>query len=472
MELGYSDGDIAWLAPQCRTYQVWAAKIRGRSITQDVARLVAKFRPNHTHTGSPCDAADCPNQSEWQTGGLVPEEARERKLRLKVEELLLQDEARQQVASIKADAQFRSPDYRPSLSDDLTDQPESLPEIIEGLHRTGANAVIAVQYKAGKTTLVVNVVKALADGKPFLGQFPVHFEGRIALFNYELDELQMVEWLANIGIRNTDRITTVHLRGQRLPHIAERAQQWAVEFMLENNIKAWFIDPFARAFAGCGSENDNGEVGTFLDAVDLIKEQADVPDLWLTHHFGRKDHDQGQEHGRGATRLDDWLDVRWLLTRQHDHRFLKVEGRGVAQEETQLRWEPSGRLLLGAGSRKEHKRREEEVGLELTVRAVVAAVEKQPGMTTRGLQEALKGTSKTTVGQAVALAVEEGRVERRPGKANAFHHHPPRVVSDQGETRPGSPDAPLRRRCRPWRGSTNPGRRSYRTSERNLSQIA
>jgi RecA-family ATPase len=433
MEQGHTDNEIAWLAPLFRPYSAWVGKNHARSILGDVARQVPKFRPNHTHPGRPCDEAGCPNKPDWQSGGAMSDEARERKLRSKVDDLLLMDEARQQVAALKADAQFRSPEHRPSLTQDLTAQPDSLPETIEGLHRTGANAVIAAQYKAGKTTLVVNVLKALADGEPFLGRYPVDFEGRIAFFNYELDELQMVEWLASIGIRNTDRVTTVHLRGQRLPLIAERAQRWAVEFMLENDIKAWFVDPFARAFAGCGNENDNGEVGAFLDALDLIKEQADVPDLWLTHHFGRKDHNEGQEHGRGATRLDDWPDVRWLLTRQHDQRFLKVEGRGVDEEETQLRWEPTGKLTLGVGSRKEHKRQAEQFAAEFTIRQVVEVVKAQPGINTRGIQVSMRGVSKNKIGPAIAQAIEDGKIRVELGKNKAHLHYPPDASTDQGE---------------------------------------
>jgi AAA domain len=424
MTLGHSDGEVAYLAPQSAAYQAWASKNRSRSIPVDVARLVAKFRHLHEHVGQPCDVAGCPNPPEWMDPAMTIEEHRLRKVQQKVEELLILDEARQTVATIKADALFVPPLFRPSLVEDLVAQPEFPPETIVGLHRTGANAVIAAQYKAGKTTLVDNLIRALVDDEPFLGEYPVHFDGRVALFNYELDEGQMVEWLGNLGIRNPDRVTTVHLRGLRLPLIAERAQQWAIEFMLEHDIKTWILDPFARAFAGCGNENDNGEVGAFLDALDLVKHEAQVPDLWLTHHFGRKDHDQGQEHGRGATRLDDWPDVRWLLTRQHDDRFLKVHGRGVDVAETQLLWEPSGRLRLGGGTRQDSKRAAAELDLEFAVKRIVDAVRATPGASTRAIEQALKGTSKATVGQALRVAIESGEVVRRPGVRNAFQHFP------------------------------------------------
>ena len=138
-------------------------------------------------------------------------------LQSEVEQQRLRLQARRILAVEEADALFVAPLFRNSLTDDLAVLPARLPETIEGLHRKGANALVASRFKAGKTTLMGNVVKALADCEPFLGEYPVDFEGRIALFNYELDGDQMTEWLGKVGIVNTDRITTINLRGLELP---------------------------------------------------------------------------------------------------------------------------------------------------------------------------------------------------------------------------------------------------------------
>ena len=44
---------------------------------------------------------------------------------------------------------------------------------IEGIAPTNGRALLVAQYKAGKTTLVGNLIRALADGEPFLGHFDV-----------------------------------------------------------------------------------------------------------------------------------------------------------------------------------------------------------------------------------------------------------------------------------------------------------
>lgn len=343
-------------------------------------------------------------------------------LRKEVDQQRLRSEARRIIAAEEADAQFRAPPFRASLTEDLLAQPEDQPETIVGLHRKGANALLAAQFKVGKTTMIANVARSLADGEPFLGMFDVKFDGRIVILNYELNEGQMTEWLGLVGIRDTDRITVLNLRGLRLPLISEQFQDWMVETLIEYEVKAIILDPFARAFAGCGNENDNGEVSVFTDALDEIKQRANVPDLFLTHHFGRKEHEQGQEHGRGATRLDDWADSRWLLTRQGNQRFLRIEGRGIELPETGLDWDPSGRLLVGTGTRLEAKLEAKRSNLEKTTQRVISAVRAKPGLSTRGIQEALKGTSKATVGKGIKRAIESGQIITEPGPRNSVAH--------------------------------------------------
>ncbi len=271
----------------------------GRIAKSVYQRLAAHFNEAFAEPMT-LDELDKTARSIWQREG----DFQALDLFHEVEKQRRHNQARRIVAAEEADAQFKIPQFRASLADDLLAQPEHQPETIIGLHRTGANALLAAPYKAGKTTLIANLARSLADGEPFLGAYEMNFEGRVALLNYELNEGQMTEWLGSIDVRNTHRITVFNLRGLRIPLISERVRDWMVETFAEYEIKAVILDPFARAFAGCGNENDNTEVGVFTDALDEIKQRANVPDLFLTHHFGRKEHDPGDEHGRGASRLD------------------------------------------------------------------------------------------------------------------------------------------------------------------------
>ncbi len=66
-------------------------------------------------------------------------------------------------------------------------------------------------------------------------------------------------------------------------------------------------------------------------------------------HTGRAAMDVGSERARGATRLDDWADVRWLLTRgtgeDIDNRYFRATGRDVETDEGVLEYNPLTRGL-------------------------------------------------------------------------------------------------------------------------------
>ena len=248
---------------------------------------------------------------------------------------------------------------------------------------TGANVTLTAQYKAGKTTLINSLARSLADGTQFLNYFgkPDH-KGRVVIFNYEVSENQYRRWMNDVAIENTDKVTLVHLRGKRLPLIVQRVEDLVVSILKDLDAQTWILDPFARAFTGCGDENSNSDVGVFLDTLDVIKERAGVSNLVLPIHTGRAQ-ENGIDRARGATRLDDWADVRWLLKKTQDGRFFSADGRDVLQEEQQLTFDENTRSLTlgGADSYTAKKRNNEDVWMD--------AVTANPGLSTSDLSNIL-----------------------------------------------------------------------------------
>src|SRR5205807_2645857 len=100
----------------------------------------------------------------------------------------------------------------------------------------------------------------------------------------------------------------------------------------------WILDPVARAIVGWPgareTENSNTAVAEFLDTLDQLKFEGGVEDLFLAHHTGRAAQTPGAEHGRGATRWDDWPDVR------------KDAAITYANEQGMIDLVPSGKSLL------------------------------------------------------------------------------------------------------------------------------
>jgi hypothetical protein len=283
----------------------------------------------------------------------------------------------------EAASNYHTPIYVRSLSDELKLPIEEVKWTIKDVFPTGANVTLTAQYKAGKTTLINSLAKSLADGEKFLNYFdqPDH-KGRIVIFNYEVSENQYRRWMNDVAIESSDKITLVHLRGKRLPLIVPRVEDLVVGILKDLDAQTWILDPFARAFTGCGDENSNSDVGLFLDTLDVIKDRAGVSNLVLPIHTGRAQ-ENGVDRARGATRLDDWADVRWLLKKTQDGRFFSADGRDVLQEEQMLTFDETTRSLTlgGVDSRMAKKRGLEDMWID-----VVAA---NPGLSTSQLSDIL-----------------------------------------------------------------------------------
>lgn len=292
-------------------------------------------------------------------------------------------EAKRILDQEEAAKNYHEPIYVRTLSEELKLPIEEVKWTIKDVFPTGANVTLTAQYKAGKTTLINHLASSLADGKKFLNYFdePNH-PGRIVIFNYEVSENQYRRWMNDVAIENSDKITLVHLRGKRMPLTVPRVEDLVVSILKDLDATTWILDPFARAFTGSGDENSNSDVGVFLDTLDVIKERAGVSNLVLPIHTGRAQ-ENGIDRARGATRLDDWADVRWLLKKTNEGRFWSADGRDVLQEEQQVLFDPLTRSLTlsGTDSYTAKKKSNEDLWFEI--------VSANPGKTTSDLSTIL-----------------------------------------------------------------------------------
>lgn len=289
------------------------------------------------------------------------------------------------------------PDISWSLSDGLKNPPKPVPHLIgaadeEGRGLAGAkhNVLLTAQYKSGKTKFIMaNVASAVCDAHDFLDRFPVNVPDEGAVvghWNCEMDPDEMLDdYIRPVGIKNTDNLHVANLRGYRVDIRTPLGKQWAVDWLKTRNVRVWTIDSFARlARMANVSEKDNDEVMGLLMALDEIKVEAGVDVLFLITHTGRAEMEEGKERARGATAIDDWADARWIMVKVNNARTLRVEGRGVALDETTLIYdEPTGRSTMGFGGRA-------EIANDTGKDAVVKAVKDNPGMTKTELKSVLK----------------------------------------------------------------------------------
>jgi hypothetical protein len=330
--------------------------------------------------------------------------------------LRARDEAREALAAEKALRDFREPPSRLSVREELQLPDDPVTYAIDKVLPTGTNALLTAGYKTGKTTTVGDLAVAHADGSQFLGKFDVDPNpGRLAIFNYELSDSMYRRWLRELNVSHPERLAVLHLRGFRLPIIVKHVEDWTVRWLVEHEVTRWVVDPFARAFTGCGSENDNGEVGRFLDTLDVIKERAGVTELILPTHTGRMEHEVGEERARGATRLDDWADVRWMLNADDEgNRYFSATGRDVDEPEELLTYDETTRRYVKSGGDRKHVKTRTVEG------RVLAAIGERPGLNLTDVREAVGGHARSA-DKAVKALLGAHRIQlKKVGNTNTY----------------------------------------------------
>lgn len=323
------------------------------------------------------------------------------------------EEARRQLRAETAGDRFDLPKAGWTLKDELERPTEECVYRIEGMQTIGGNVLLVASYKAGKTVVTMNLARALADGEAFLGKFGVEpIAGRIAVFNYEITREMWNRWAAEMEIANPDRIVVAHLRGAGITPIwAAGYQDRVVEWMAQNEVKYWISDPTAMAWRGLiEGEGDNVGAGEFTAAIDAIKQRAEIPEALLTHHTGRYEQREDEERARGATRLEDWMDAGWYLTKDTAQRFVRASGRDVDQEPLALSYDRKTRRVSATGLTKEEAR--DQRGAEAVVDAMVKLAESgEERPATETVKQAMQGDHNKK-GAAIGAA-ERGRLIKR-----------------------------------------------------------
>lgn len=313
------------------------------------------------------------------------------------------------------------------LSSLLAEPDESASYRIDRLLPTGGRALLAAQFKAGKTTLRDNLVRALADSDAFLDEFAVEplAPGRtVVVIDNEMSRGQLRRWLRDQGIRQPERVHVVVLRGRvgsfNLLDPYTRAA-WA-EALRDVGASFVVFDCLRPVLDALGLD-ESREAGRFLVAFDALLREAGVDEAALVHHMGHTG-----ERSRGDSRLRDWPDVEWRLVRQvrageepdpSAARFFSAYGRDVDVPEGGLSFDPlSRRLSLTGGSRR-------DAGARAAIPAVLAVLaEADESLSGRAIEQALRESDhgRDVVRAALRLAVREGTVNTEHGPRNALLH--------------------------------------------------
>lgn len=296
---------------------------------------------------------------------------------------------------------------------------------LEGLWPSGGRAMLAAQFKAGKTTMVGNLVRALVDGEAFLDAFAVEplVEGRrVVVIDDELDERMIRAWLRDQNIVHTEAAAVLPLRGNLASFdILDPAirTQWA-NALRQARAEIVILDCLAPLLDALGLSEDK-EAGKLLVAFDELLGEADVAEAVVVHHMGHSG-----ERTRGASRLRDWPDVEWRLVREKGEdgetdpgapRFFSAYGRDVDVPESALQFDPLTRhLSISGGSRKEARATE-------AIEIVVEYLTLNPESSGRRIEEALADdVPQKVLREALKQMRTSGQVVVREGPKRARLH--------------------------------------------------
>jgi hypothetical protein len=283
---------------------------------------------------------------------------------------------------------------------------------ISDLLPVGGRAVIAAQFKAGKTTTIGNLVRSLSDADDFLGRFAVT-TARVTLIDNEMDARQLRRWLRAQGIQHPENVKVATLRGQvssfDILDPAVRAQ-WADRL---RGTDVLIFDCLRPVLDALGLD-ENRDAGKFLVAFDALLREAGISEAIVVHHMGHNG-----ERSRGDSRLRDWPDVEWRLVRNGDEpdapRFFSAYGRDVDVPELAVTFDSATRhLTAGQGNRKDAAT---TAALDDVLDVLTAATEP---LSRNRIESALKDMHpQKTVRRAIDLGVSQGNVNESIGARGA-----------------------------------------------------
>ena len=299
-----------------------------------------------------------------------------------------------------------------------------------------ARIMLNAQWKAGKTTIVDNLVRALVDNEPFLGRFTVHTPAQhLVLIDDEMSERKLRRWLRDQKITNTAAVADViTLRGKLTTFnlLDDKVRgQWATRFR-DLGCDYLALDCLRPILDALGLD-EKSDAGKFLVAYDALLDEAGISDSLVVQHMGH-----ANERARGDSRLQDWPDAIWNIVRENDQpdsaRFFSAYGRDVDVHEGRLSYDlATRRLTYASGSRR-------DADVEAAFRAVIdllAAVAKNDNAECLSKNQiegdlGLSDHKQKATRAAIKVAVERELVHVETGPRNSQLHRIKHPCADCG----------------------------------------
>jgi hypothetical protein len=278
--------------------------------------------------------------------GIAPEDLweyllglRKRRISSAVEDRLKQERIENEAAKVVM------PDFKRGdlfLTEDLDDEVW----IIDGLLHKQGKALLSAQMKAGKSTMMLNLIKALTTGAPFLGRFDVPKPQTVAFYDMELGRAMAQRWLRDVEGIDGSRLHYVSLlgKGNAVDMRSQSLRTATARRLRELGVDVLIVDPISPVLSPLGlSENDSESIRPLLDSFDMLATEAGLSAVIITAHTGH----EATSRARGSAAFGDWPTSLWNLQKageaQTAPRTFAAYGRDVDVPRGGLAYHPQTR---------------------------------------------------------------------------------------------------------------------------------
>jgi hypothetical protein len=307
---------------------------------------------------------------------------------------------------------------------------------IEDLAVCDGSTNIFALYKTGKSVLLGNVARSLADNIPFLNRFEIEpVQGNIGILNFEMIAAQFNYWLDQQDIRNRKRIIPLHLRGEGAYVEDDEMLGYLVEYLNRFEIEILLIDTLTSALKPESNPNLATTAAMFTSRLDSLRLKTGLRDVFLASHTGHPTSGQRSgvpldRHTAGSQKFMAWAEANWDYSMDATNlRYLSTSGRiedwlprtevlfDLATKQLTL-----GRVTeLGAGSSTRPQRDPEQARHDVS-KVLRKAWKKGDGwLSKNAVEDAVKG-ARGVVRQSLEELVDEGLVEVMDGPRGSKLH--------------------------------------------------
>ena len=234
------------------------------------------------------------------------------------------------------------------------------PHLVEGLVIGEGVTLLSAQNKTGKSTVGLNLVRAVVYGEDLFEKLPTHFpdDACVGVLNAEVSTATYEKWCREHGLfadeDHAARVFFYHCVGDHVDIQVPVWREWMIGWLRENNVKLWVLDPFSKIFRG--DENSATEVNAWWTALREIMAEADVPAAFVIHHAGHVTEGM-RARARGSSALEGDPEV--ILSYEHngkpgdfapdDRRYIAGVGRIDVVDKLNLNFEHDTRRLVVDG---------------------------------------------------------------------------------------------------------------------------